>query len=82
MENLRVNAILFLEVKMKEKMQLLNDEFYIEYGDIFKSAYNKQEFQIEDAWGQGYWQGTCDTRNEKTNYIDFDHYIQKNYGSI
>jgi hypothetical protein len=82
MEDLKVNAILFLEVKLREKMQITDEDFKEKYGDILKSAYRKQEGQIEDAWVQGYWQGDADTRNDKTDYIDFTHYIQKTYGSI
>lgn len=84
MENLKTNVVLFLELKLMEKFNLDSEEFQINYGDILKSAYRIQEEQIADSWSVGYQQGIADNprNNQLSDFIDFDHYIKKTYGSI
>ena len=84
MENLKTNVVLFLELKLMEKLGLDAEEFEFECGDFLNSAYKIQEEQISDAWCTGYQQSLADNqvREQKSNYLDFDHYIKKTYGKI
>ena len=84
MENLKTNVVLFLELKVMEKLGLDTEDFEEQYGDFFKSAYKIQDEQISDAWGTGYQHSMADNkiREQKSNFLDFDHYIKKTYGKI
>ena len=65
-------------------VNLDSEDFDIKYGAIFRAAYKMQEEQIRHAWSIGYQQSLADDKrnNQKSDFLDFDHYIKATYGSI
>jgi hypothetical protein len=84
MQNLTINPVLFLELKLIENASLDSEDFNEIYGVFFKSAYKLLEEQIAEAWSVGYQQALADDNrnNQVSDFIDFDHFIKKTYGSI
>jgi hypothetical protein len=84
MENLQMNAVLFLELKLMKDVGLDSEDFELKYGAYFKAAYLIQEEQIRESWSVGYQQSLADDKRNKqvSDFLDFDHYIKATYGSI
>jgi hypothetical protein len=84
MEDLQINAVLYLELMLMKNIGLDSEDFNEKYGIIFRNAYKMQKEQIANAWSVGYQQSLADdsSTNQVSDFLDFDHFIKATYGSI